>query len=169
MVEIRPIRPDDSVEELTELIHSAYAHLKSMGLNYTAVDQSVSTTLERIKAGCCFVATGDGQLIGTIVVEPTSQDISDCPYYARHGVASAHQLAVAPQHQGKGIGSRLMDAAEKWAKDNGFSELALDTAEPAHHLVALYLRRGYKCVDSVQGEGKLYRSVFMAKNLETAA
>lgn len=169
MVEIRPIRPDDSVEELTKLLHGAYARLGSMGLNFTAVDQSAGTTLERIKAGYCLVASEDGQLVGTIVVEPCGPDISECPYFARPGVASAHQLAVAPQHQGKGIGSRLLDAAEKWARENGFSELALDTAEPAHHLVALYMRRGYKCVGSVQGEGKRYRSVFMAKNLESPA
>ena len=96
MVEIRPIRPDDSVEELTKLLHGAYAHLGSMGLNYTAVDQSVDTTLERIKAGWCLVAAEGDRLVGTIVVEPTGYDISECPYLAGTGVASAHQLAVSP-------------------------------------------------------------------------
>lgn len=165
LTEIRPIRPDDSIEELTELLHRAYAPLGAMGLNYTAVDQSAGTTKERIDAGCCFVAICDGELIGTIVVEPTSRSDSECPYFARPGVASAHQMAVAPRHQGRGVGSRLLLVAETWAREDGFSELALDTAEPALHLIEMYLRRGYKRVETLQGEGKKYRSVFMSKSL----
>ena len=167
VVEIRDIEPEDSVEELTELLHSAYARLGEMGMNYTAVDQATRTTLERIRAGRCFVAMLDGRIVGTIVVEPTSQD-SSCPYFAKHGVASAHQFAVSPQHQRIGIGSQLLDHAESWARSQGFAELALDTAEPAHHLVELYSRRGYKRVGSVQWEGKHYRSVIMAKEIGIA-
>jgi len=167
-VEIRDISSGDSLEELTELLHRAYARLGAMGLNYTAVDQSVATTLERVKGGRCFVAVASGRLVGTIVVEPTSRD-SGCPYFAKHGVASGHQFAVDPQHQRNGIGSRLLDHAESWARGNGYAELAIDTAEPAHHLIELYSRRGYKCVGWVQWEGKRYRSVLMAKTLENAA
>ena len=169
MVEIRPIRAEDSIEELTELLHLAYARLGKMGLNYTAVDQTTSTTSERVSAGRCFVAVDEGRLIGTIVVEPTSPDNAECPYFAKPGVASAHQMAVLPAHQRKGVGSRLLDVAEAWARDNGYSELALDTAEPAKHLVELYSRRGYKFVASSQGEGKQYRSVFLSKTLDHAA
>jgi GNAT superfamily N-acetyltransferase len=169
MVEIREIGSGDSVEELTELLHAAYAHLGNMGLNYTAVDQPVSTTIERIGAGHCLVAVDGGRLVGTIVVEPTSADASECPYFARPGVASAHQMAVAPRYQGQGIGSRLLDAAEAWARSNGYLEMALDTAEPAKHLVEMYARRGYRHVGVTQGEGKHYRSVFMSKSLDHAA
>jgi len=169
MVEIRQIGPSDSIEELTELLHRAYAPLGSVGLNYTAVDQTPSTTRERVNAGCCYVAIEGGRLIGTIVVEPTSRNDAECPYFAKPGVASAHQMAVAPQCQRRGIGSRLLEAAEMWARNNGFSELALDTAEPAHHLVEMYSRRGYRHVDTTQGEGKSYRSVFMSKKLNHAA
>ena len=41
-IEIRQFGPDDSIEELTALLHRAYARLGSMGLNYTAVDQAAS-------------------------------------------------------------------------------------------------------------------------------
>ncbi len=169
MLDIRKIGPTDSVEELTELLHRAYSPLGKMGLNYTAVDQSPGNTIERINAGFCLVATEDGRLIGTIVVEPTGKKDAECPYYAKAGVASAHQMAVAPDCQRRGIGTRLLEAAEAWARSNGFSELALDTAEPAFHLIEMYSRRGYRRVDSVQGQGKSYRSVFMAKRLSETA
>ncbi len=89
-----------------------------------------------------------------------------CPYFAQAHVASAHQFAVAPSQQRNGIGSRLLSHAESWAAANGYAELALDTAQPAHHLVALYRRRGYEHVGFVQWKGKRYRSVLLAKKLD---
>lgn len=55
--------------------------------------------------------------------------------------------------------SRLLAEAESWAASNGYSEVVLDTAEPAHHLIEPYRRRG---VGFVQWQGKCYRSVLMA-------
>ena len=167
MVEIRDIDASDSIEELTKLLHDAYAYLDGMGLNYTAVDQSAATTRERIEAGQCFVALADNRLVGTIVVEPTIQDPL-CPYFGKPGAASVHQLAVAPSHQRRGLGNRLLNHAEAWARTQGYKELALDTAEPAHHLIAMYSKLGYKQVGSAQWNGKRYRSVIMAKKLDDA-
>lgn len=164
-VEIRPLRPSESLQELTDLLHNAYAELGQSGLNYTAVDQPASTTRERIRDGRCLVAVEEGRLVGTVVVRGTSQYNAEYPYFSKAGVASAHQMAVAPDHQGRGLGSTLLDLSEWWAREIGFAELALDTAESADHLVAWYVRRGYRPVDTVQGDGKRYRSVFLAKRL----
>lgn len=164
-VEIRLLRPSDSLQELTDLLHDAYAELGRSGLNYTAVDQPASTTRERIRDGRCLVAVEEGRLVGTVVVRGTSRYNAEYPYFSKAGVASAHQLAVAPAQQGRGLGSTLLDISEWWARENRFSELALDTAESADHLVAWYVRRGYRAMDAVQGDGKRYRSVFLAKRL----
>jgi len=167
-VQIRHIAPADSLEALTRLLHAAYAELGAMGLNYTAVDQPIEVTEKRVSAGACFVAVSEGELVGTVAVEHPVDD-SACPYFALPYVASAHQLAVSPSHQRKGIGSLLLKRAESWALANGYSELVLDTAEPAQHLRALYQRRGYEHVGFVQWEEKRYRSVLMSKNLKHAA
>lgn len=161
---IRPLEPNDSLEELTKLLHRAYAPLGKLGLNYTAVDQSEATTARRIAKGQCFVAVESSSLVGTIVVDPTLPQ-SPCEYFARAGVASAHQFAVAPEWQGQGLGSRLLRRAEVWAKERGFVEIAVDTAEPAEHLISYYVRCGYRRVGWVQWEGKRYRSVVMSKDL----
>jgi GNAT superfamily N-acetyltransferase len=139
-----------------------------MGLNYTAVDQSSAVTKRRISRGICFVAVELKEILGTILVEPPNLN-NTCPHFARPCVATAHQFGVAPARQGAGVGSRLLVHAESWATENGCSELALDTAEPAHHLVALYVRRGYKRIGFVQWDGKRYRSVVMSKRLNNAA
>ena len=161
---IRLLAPTDSVDELTSLLHRAYARLGAMGLNYTAVDQPPDVTRRRIGSGTCFVATLDDRLVATLLVHPTYA-ANECAYFTRAGVACVHQFAVDPQLQGGGVGRRLMAHAERWARENGFSELALDTAEPATHLVAFYARLGYREVGHVQWDGKVYRSVVMSKPL----
>ena len=168
MLRVRPFETSDSIHDLTSLLHRAYARLGRMGLNYTAVDQTAEVTAKRIQGGQCFVVTSEGALVGTIVVQPTYEK-NECEYFTRPQVAAAHQFAIDPEHQGKGIGRMLLEHAEKWAKQSGFIELAIDTAEPATHLVELYSRLGYRHVGWVQWPGKVYRSVVLSKLLATNA
>ncbi|KQU67922.1 MULTISPECIES: GNAT family N-acetyltransferase [unclassified Rhizobacter] len=168
MLQIRPMAPADSVHELTRLLHRAYARLGSMGLNYTAVDQTPEVTARRIEGGQCYIAEWSGALAGTIVVKPTYAQ-NECTYFTRPGVAAVHQFGVEPTLQGHGIGRALLAQSERWAQERLFRELAMDTAEQATHLIDLYGRLGYQHVDWVQWTGKVYRSVVLSKRLDTIA
>lgn len=159
---IRQFQNNDSLVELTSLLHRGYARLGAMGLNYTAVDQAPTVTAARIAGGKCFVAVASGKFVGTVLVKPPERD-SACEYFRKGYVASLRQFAVDPIFQGQGIGARLIATCEQWAKDAGYTELALDTAEPATHLVDLYSRLGFLAVGSVQWTGKVYKSVVMSK------
>ena len=118
-IAIRPITPGDSLVELTELIHRAYGRLGAMGLNYTAVDQSVEVTGRRIKGRQCAVAIRGGRIVGTITVGRHKED-SHCEWYRGEQVAIANQFAVEPLLQGHGLGSMLLDWAEARAREQGF-------------------------------------------------
>jgi hypothetical protein len=59
----------------------------------------------------------------------------------------------------------LLEEAETWAREQGFAELAVDTAEQATHLIDYYKRRGYCFIETVQWPGKTYRSVVLSKEL----
>jgi tRNA(Met) C34 N-acetyltransferase TmcA len=83
--------------------------------------------------------------------------------YRRKKAASVHQLAVDPEFQDVGIGTRLLQVAETWAREHGYRELALDTPQPACHLVKYYEHHGYRRVETVGFQGKVYRSVVMSK------
>ena len=118
---IRPIGPDDSIDELTTLLHRSYAGLGNMGLNYTAVDQSAETTRERLSHGFAFVAIDpQGRLVGTIVFYPP-QLSTGSPWLERPEVAHFGQFAVDPALQRRGIGSRLMDLVEEQARERSRS------------------------------------------------
>lgn len=165
---IRPLEPTDSLAELTDLLHRAYARLGAMGLNYTAVDQDEAATGRRASRGTCLVATLDGRLVGTVCVR-RGDPRDTCAFYHRSDLAIVEQFAVDPALQGSGLGSRLLEAAEGLARAQGLRLAALDTAMPAVHLIRFYASRGWSVVDETQWPGKRYRSVVMTKPLGAPA
>ncbi|MBU8544134.1 MULTISPECIES: GNAT family N-acetyltransferase [Roseomonadaceae] len=158
----RILDPAAPVSELTSLLHRAYAPLAAMGPRYMATHQSDAVTRERAASGECWVARADGGIVGTILFKPADRTAGS-PWLDRPEVASLGQFAVAPEWQGTGLGARLLDLAERRAAETGAKEIALDTAEPAEHLVALYRRRGYRFIEHTQWSHTNYRSVIMSK------
>jgi GNAT superfamily N-acetyltransferase len=172
-VTIRPLQAQDSLEEITSLLHRAYVRLAGMGLNFTAVDQSVEITAKRFADGQGFVAESAGVIAGTITVcgpyDPEkSKWALQTDWFYRKDTAHFHQLGVDPPFQGCGIGDKLVEHCEQWALKQGLTYIALDTAEPAQHLRSRYQRLGYRDVGFVQWESKAYRSVIMVKQLHSA-
>ena len=159
---IRPLLAEDSLADLTALLHRAYARLAGMGLRYMATHQSVDVTRKRVEKGQCFVALAEGVICGTIIFKDTVQT-SGSPWYDRPDVASVGQFAVEPALQGKGLGRQMMGLAEERARASGARELALDTAEPATHLIAWYTRLGYRHIEYADWGHTNYRSVIMSK------
>mgnify|MGYP002623896164 CR=1 FL=1 len=164
-IEIRPLSHSDSLDELTALLHRAYAELGTQGLHFTAVDQTVEKTRERAAKGSCFVAIIDEALAGTVTYYPPSPHAPSA-WYRRPCVASFGQFGVDPAHRGKRIGSQLLTHIEQIARAEGVTELALDTAEDATALVAMYTRMGFRIVDHDDDIVPNYRSVIMSKRLK---
>jgi len=159
---IRPLLPSDPIPELTALLHRAYARLAAMGLRYMATHQSDEVTRDRAASGECHVALLGGAIVGTILFR-TAARTSGSPWLDREEVASLGQFAVSPDIQAQGLGARLMAVAERRAAETGAREIALDTAEPAAHLVAWYARRGYRPIEHAQWAHTNYRSVIMSR------
>jgi GNAT superfamily N-acetyltransferase len=162
---IRLLAPSDSLEELTMLLNRAYQRLAAMGFNYTAVDQTVETTRERIEDNECYVAVVEGRIVGTALLIPHRLEK---PAWANQpGVAYAGQLGVEPEFRHLGLGARLMDTIENRARELGFHTIAGDTSEGADYLLKFYGGRGYEVVAHHQWRSKTYRSVVLAKRLSS--
>lgn len=138
-----------------------------MNLRFMATHQSVEVTRARVTQGACFVAEADGRIVGTVVFKNPAQT-RGCPWYDRPEVASFGQLAVEPGLQTQGLGRRLVAHVEARAIEVGAQEMALDTAEPATHLIQWYSRLGYRLIESADWKHTNYRSVIMTKALPTA-
>jgi GNAT superfamily N-acetyltransferase len=157
----------DSVSDLTALLHRAYAGLAERGLRFVATWQGDEITRDRLESGEGFVAVLEGRIVGTVTLSrPRATDAES--FYSRPGVAYLNQLAVEPELQGQGIGHRLMDFAEDWARGIGAEELALDTAADADHLIAWYARLGYREVDRENWIMTNYESVILSKRIATS-
>jgi GNAT superfamily N-acetyltransferase len=163
-VTIRHFREGESVSDITQLLRRSYRRLADLGLRYTATWQNDEMTLQRLKRGTAYVACVGDELVGTLTFEDQDQT-TGCPWYNRPEVASFHQFAVDPGHQGLGIGRLLLERAEQAAIDCGAQEIALDTAEWAHHLIDLYFSLGYRLVEEHKWDDTNYLSVILSKDL----
>jgi len=165
---IRDLNQHDSLEQLTSLLNEAYGFLQRMGLKFLATHQGVDITRRRVENARCFVLELNNEIVGTACYYDGSH-AKGFPYYQRPDVGTLSQLAVAPKLQGNGLATRLVRHVEEQARRDGCSYLALDTAEPAHHLIDWYKRMGYEFVCYHQWPVTNYRSVVLAKDLESSA
>ena len=161
---IRPFAGDDSIEELTELLHRGYKILADMGLRYLATHQDSETTRRRIDRAECFVAEYRGRIIATATFNMPGAT-SGSPFLDRDDVGEFQQFAVEPELQQMGIGGLMMDFIENYARKKGVKELSLNTAEQATHLIAWYEKRGYRFIEYTSWDVTNYRSVIMSKTL----
>ncbi|MDP9357363.1 MAG: GNAT family N-acetyltransferase [Chloroflexota bacterium] len=92
-----------------------------------------------------LIAWEDGLPVGFLVVrwggsvdEPVAAALPGCP--------SLEDIAVHPNRQSRGIGSRLMAAAERLTAARGYDRIGLGVALSNVRARALYERRGYRDV-----------------------
>jgi GNAT superfamily N-acetyltransferase len=163
-LKIRYLAENDDLKELTGLLHRAYKKLGDRGFRYVATHQNVKTTEKRIKNGKCLVAVLGEKIIGTITYY-SPDNTSGNEWYNKETVAAYGQFGVEPEYQSYGIGSRLIDEAEKIALEDKAEEIAIDTAEGAAELISFYEKKGYRHVGYVKWEVTNYRSVLMSKKI----
>ena len=163
-VQIRILRDSDDLEEMTRLLNRAYAPLAQAGMRYVASWQGVDITRKRISRGETLVGLRDGALVATVTLCPPDASNENAYYHHSH-VAYFQQFAVAPELQGGGIGSFIMDILERRAAEKGYSELALDTSEKALNLIRYYRSRGYEVVARQDWKETNYLSVVLSKQL----
>jgi ribosomal protein S18 acetylase RimI-like enzyme len=163
--DIRPLRHDDDLARLTQLIHSAYAPQAHKGLRFWGTHQTVEDTRKRCASGHALVAEWEGAFVGTITVRPP-QPQSPVALYRDPHTWSISQFAVAPAMKGRGMGKALHDAAARHAALNGARVMALDTAAPAQGLIAMYRAWGYEVVGDADWRPLTnYLSVVMHRRL----
>src|SRR5262249_35924577 len=96
---------------------------KPLGLQFSAEE------LEQEREHFHLVCHADGQLMGCLVLVPQEQDI-----------IKMLQVAIAPTAQGQGIGRGLVQFAENFARDHGYSLMTLHARDTA---IPFYEKLGY--------------------------
>ena len=102
--------------------------------------------------GSFIVAMSDGLPIGCVGLKGSSS-----------GFAEIKRLWVAPSARGLGLGRRLMDAAEKAARELGITVLRLDTSSALAEAGQLYRRTGWTEIPRFNDDP--YPDLFFEKRL----
>ena len=116
-------------EALIACIDAAYAEYASRIFDLPAVSAG---TPEEIDQGQVWVITKNGKVIAGLFLS------------AQKGFLKLANLAVHPDHAGKGLGRSLMDHAENEAKRQGFGEMRLSTHVGMPENVAMYQYLGWQ-------------------------
>lgn len=143
------------------LLNAAYKELADMGLNYTATYQDEAETRRQIETHRVYVLLAGTDLVATI-------KISEENWFTQLRSMYLGKFAVRPDLKGQGLGMLMMKHAEQIAKTENYESIQLDTAKPAHHLVNLYQRIGYKIIGETHFEGKTYDSWIFEKVIAKA-
>ena len=103
--------------------------------------------------GRCWVVEDGGRIVGMV----------QCAVAGGH--LEVETLAVAPDAQGRGVGTRLLAFAELRARELGLPEVRLYTNEAMTENLEYYPRRGFREVERATRHG--FRRVFYAKPIRT--
>lgn len=100
---------------------------------------------------------GASPSIGTLTLQ-TYDPLSEVTHSRNPNAASLHQLAVAPEYQGGGVGRSMLKVATMWARMREFSEFALDARD-------FYSHQGFAFGQVNRLAGRNHDSVIMGKPL----
>lgn len=128
------------VAELNVLINSAYQGDSSKKgwtteadlLGGIRTDEESLAELINKENAAILKYTEDGKIIGSVYLEKQNDKI----YLG--------MLTVSPDLQGGGVGKKLMQAAEDFAKQSGVGKISMTVISVRRELIEYYERRGYK-------------------------
>ena len=106
-----------------------------------AVSLSADTRELTAPEGALIVARLRGNPIGCVALK-----------FHKKSPAELKRMWVSPSARGLGLGRRLIDEAEKHARQNGVHVIHLETNRTLHEAIALYRRSGYVEVDAFNTE-----------------
>lgn len=135
-VDIRPAQ-EGCEPRLQQVERLSGEKFREVGLPEIADDapMSVDELGEYIRDDRCWVAAEGGEIVGYLLVDEVD------------GNAHIEQVSVVPELQGRGIGRRLIDAAEEWAHARGAPALTLTTFTDVPWNRALYEHLGFRVMD----------------------
>jgi len=130
---------NDLIIRKAELADASRMAELSGTLGYPVSAQAMEERLTRVlklETHCVFVAERNGEVVGwTRGVEQEMLEL-DCR-------CEIWGLVVAENERGRGVGRRLVEAVEKWARDRGLENMSVrsNVVRPESH--AFYERIGY--------------------------
>ena len=143
---IRKARPSDA-SAVKACVEDAYRHyIPRIGKPPGPMLDDYSEVIRQHQA---YVAEENEQIVGVLVLIRKDDGIL------------LDNVAVLPEHHGKGLGGRLVELAESEARDQGYTHLDLYTHKCMTENIENYKRLGY--VETERRTERGYQRVYMRK------
>ena len=141
-IRVRPARPEDA-EFILALVPQLLAFGPPPWRDVAQMMETDTLTIARALRGASDRASvvvaedRDGTLLGFMHL------CGEPDYYTRAECGHIADIVVAPEARGRGVGEAFMAAAERWARDRGYSMLSLNVFLENQRARELYERTGF--------------------------
>ena len=143
-MDIRPIESRDN-EALAKVIRTALAEFGANKPGTVYFDPTTDALFElfRTPGSYYYVATIDEKVVGGCGIFPT-ENLPD-------GTCELVKLYVAKDARGTGLGKQLMEKSMNWAKENGYTQVYLESMPELSKAVSIYEKVGFKSLNHPLG------------------
>jgi len=143
-MDIRPIESRDN-EALAKVIRTALAEFGANKPGTVYFDPTTDALFElfRTPGSYYFVATIDEKVVGGCGIFPTEN--------LPQGTCELVKLYVAKEARGTGLGKQLMEKSMSWAKENGYTQVYLESMPELKKAVSIYEKVGFQPLDHPLG------------------
>ena len=158
-MQIRPIEPGDN-EALAKVIRTALAEFGANKPGTVYFDPTTDALYELFLTPGSFyyVATIDEVIVGGCGIFPTEN--------LPQGTCELVKLYLAKEARGTGLGKQLMEISLSWAKENGYTQVYLESMPELAKAVSIYEKVGFKALDHPLGNsGHCGCDIWMLKEL----
>ena len=158
-MQIRPIEPGDN-QALAKVIRTALAEFGANKPGTVYFDPTTDALYElfRTPGSFYYVATIDEVVVGGCGIFPTD-NLPD-------GTCELVKLYVSKEARGTGLGKQLMEISLSWAKENGYTQVYLESMPELAKAVSIYEKVGFKPLENPLGNsGHCGCDIWMLKAL----
>ena len=158
-MQIRPIEPGDN-QALAKVIRTALAEFGANKPGTVYFDPTTDALYElfRTPGSFYYVATIDEVVVGGCGIFPTD-NLPD-------GTCELVKLYVSKEARGTGLGKQLMEISLSWAKENGYTQVYLESMPELAKAVSIYEKVGFKPLETPLGNsGHCGCDIWMLKAL----
>jgi putative acetyltransferase len=136
VITIRPIEPQDN-QSLAEIIRAALTEFGANKPGTVFFDPTTDALFELFRTSKSFyyVALRNNIIVGGCGIFPTAN--------LPEGTCELVKLYIHKSARGTGTGKKLMEQSLEWAKNNGYSQVYLESMPELSKAVSIYEKQGF--------------------------
>ena len=159
-IQIRPIEQKDNID-IAKVIRGA---LEEFGANkpgtvyFDPTTDALFELFNNTSGSYYYIATIDNNVVGGAGIFPTEN--------LPNGTCELVKLYLHKDARGTGLGKQLLNTAMRWAKENGYTQVYLESMPELSKAVTIYENVGFKRIHQPLGNsGHCGCDIWMVKNL----